>query len=138
TLKQVRGADAGTAQDIPFLGRYLPAEDDTMDDEGSTADAPTDETTDTETGHRVTKKAPTTSGKATKNSRRPSLDTPIPGSRKKKQLDGGGKDDGSGDGEGESGGGGGTTGQPPGDRPGKLLPNNVRFRSLATDDGYEI
>jgi hypothetical protein len=109
TLKRVRGEEAGAPQDIPFLGRYLPAEDDPTDDEGGRSETPTGEATDTESGHRVTKKEPTTSGKATKTTRKPSLDTPTPGSTRKKQLDDDGDGDGRGEGEGGSAGGGGTS-----------------------------
>lgn len=140
TLKELRGAESGVAQEIPFVGRYLPAEDEADTDDAGAADAPSVEATDIESGHRVTKKQPTTSGTATKTSHRPTLDTPTPGTRKKKQRGEGGKDDGRVEGEGEdsSKGGAGSTGEPPGDRPGSLRPDRVRFRSFASDDGYEI
>ena len=137
TLKEIRGADAGTAQDIPFLGRYLPAEDDPSADDDGAATTPTGATTENETGHRITKKVPVTSGKATRSKRAPSVDVATPGAEKKKQLGGGGKDRGGGGGEGGSGGGG-TTGQAPGNRRGNIQPNKVRFRSFATENGYEI
>ncbi|MCK5945523.1 MAG: hypothetical protein KAI24_26270 [Planctomycetes bacterium] len=138
TLKQIRGAETGAMEDIPFLGRYLPADDDASAEESGAATTPTTEATAEETGRRVTKKTPTRTGKAKRRVRTPSLDTPIPGPGEQDQKrGGGGKDEGGGGGKGGDKGDG-STGDPPGDRPGTIKPNKVRFRSFARDSGYEL
>ena len=138
TLKKVRGEESGPAQDIPFLGRYLPAEDDAPADEGSAATTQTGEATEEETGHRITKKVPITSGKATKTSRTTAVDKPKPGTKKKKQLGGDGDDGGSGEGKRSDGDGSGSTGKPPGDRAGDITPSKVGFRSFAKGGAYIV
>jgi hypothetical protein len=58
TLKKVRGDDLKEQEEIPFLGRYLPADDDESGENSSGAVLPTGKKVEGETGERITRDVP--------------------------------------------------------------------------------
>jgi hypothetical protein len=141
TLKVVRGASMAEQQDIPFLGRYLPAEDEVDDEpvQGAAA-VPSGEESEEESGARRSRPThETVRGVARKDSR-PRVDVlndlpaPAPG-----YEPGPHPGDGPGPGPGD--------GPRPGPEPGPgddneeirvLSPREVRFRAFRSDDDYKI
>lgn len=137
TLKAVRGDDMEQQQDIPFLGRYLPADDDEdgQPDSNASNDLSGD-TTENETGERRTRdRSEPVTGVARPNAPVTS-DKPGTGpSSGSGTGNGGGDDDGAGPGSGDGGGN-----DSPGDgRENEILsPRSVHFRSFRSGSGYRV
>lgn len=70
TLKQIRSAGMPECQDVPYLGRYLPADDDATDAAEGAATKPTGDITAVETGHTTVKPASGTVAGRARRSRR--------------------------------------------------------------------
>lgn len=140
TLKQVRGASMAEQQDIPFLGRYLPAEDESDDEHvQGAATVASGEESEEESGARISRsKRETVRGIARKETRpradnRQDMPPPGPGSN-----------------QGPNPGPGSKPGVGPGSRPGPvpghgedgvirtLSPRDIRFRAFRSGDGYKV
>jgi hypothetical protein len=149
TLRQVRGESMTEQQDIPFLGRYLPAENDT-DKEPASGVAATSSgiESDEESGVRRSKsKSEKVTGKARKESR-PEIREIEDGPRSKPDTDPRPKPDTDPRPKPETDPrpkpgadprpGPGTTPDPDDDKVQTLSPRHVRFRAYRSDHGYKI
>lgn len=138
TLKAVRGDDMTQQQDIPFLGRYLPAEE---DEAGRSTIADSSElsgdTTENETGERRTRdRAEPVTGVARPTLPTTTLKPTIGTSAGAGENDSDGGDE-PGGGTGEGNGGGGVT-PGAGEMNQILSPAAVHFRSYRSGDGYRV
>lgn len=140
TLKLVRGAGMDEQQDIPFLGRYLPAEAEAENEsEAGIPEGPTSSTTKKETGQRRTRpRGETVRGEARKTSP-PIVVTIDDGNTAGPDADRGeGPTDDPGPAPDEGTRGGSDIAPSGGDPARGLSPKTVRFRAFRCDGGYKV
>ncbi|MDF1813018.1 MAG: hypothetical protein P1V20_12415 [Verrucomicrobiales bacterium] len=132
TLKEVRGASMEEQQDIPFLGRYLPSEDEFEDEEAEgAASIQTEDESEKETGVRRSRpKREIVQGIARKESQ-PHVEVITGASPGAKVQNGTGNQPGGGN---HSGGGH----QTEAGEIQALSPNDVRFRAFRSGDDYKM
>jgi len=144
TLKKIRGENMPDQQDIPFLGRYLPAEDEPeAEDAVGAASEPSGTSTDEESGLKRSKdrSREPIEGNASRSSRSRAQTTDTA-----KGGDAGGPGPGTGGGGGGNdagtggpGGGSGGDGEGDDDPPRRVIrPRDVRFRSFVAGAAYKV
>lgn len=134
TLREVRGSSMPEEQDIPFLGRYLPAEDDTDKDPQSGGASASEAQSEEESGVRKSKqKSESVTGKARKEVQ-PGINVIEDGPR---PNPGTGTGTGTGAGTG-TGSGTETPGGSADDTARILSPRSVRFRAYRSGQDYTI
>ena len=139
TLKAVRGDDMQEQEDIPFLGRYLPAEEDDLAERTTgAADELSGDSTDDETGEKRTKDNSEPITGVARHREQP----PVPTTQHQKSSgstenegDGGTENSGTGS---EQGSVGGSEKEGEGSKNSILNPSLVRFRSYRKDDSYRV